>query len=196
MPPFERLPRSFFNRPTITVARQLLGQRLVRIEGGLCISGLITEVEAYVGETDLACHARAGKTKRTTVMYGPPGHLYVYFTYGLHWMLNIVTERDGYPAAVLLRGLWPEEGQTRMRRRRGRPDHLTDGPARLAQAFGLDGRWTGADLCAADADVFLAAGQRVPPAAIKIGPRVGLGRTPEPWLSRPWNFSYAPGLKR
>ncbi len=98
-----RLRRSFFARPTLTVARELLGQRLIKVEGRRRLAAIITEVEAYIGESDLACHARAGRTARTEVMYGPPGHLYVYFTYGKHWMLNFVTEREGFPAAVLLR---------------------------------------------------------------------------------------------
>ncbi len=93
------LPRSFFDRPTLVVTRDLLGMRLVRILEGIRLSGIITETEAYIGENDLACHAKAGRTKRTAVMYGPPGHAYVYFTYGNHWMLNVVTEPEGSPAA-------------------------------------------------------------------------------------------------
>ena len=86
------LPTKFYNRPTLTVARELLGAQLVRILDGQKLVGLITETEAYIGQTDLACHAKAGMTPRTAPMFGAPGHAYVYFTYGNHWMLNAVTE--------------------------------------------------------------------------------------------------------
>ena len=105
------LPHEFFARPTLTVARALLGMRLVRLLDGQRLSGVILEAEAYIGETDLGCHAKAGRTRRNAVMYGPPGHAYVYFTYGMHWMLNAVTEPEGFPAAVLLRAMQPQEGQ-------------------------------------------------------------------------------------
>src|SRR4030042_3855228 len=104
------LPISFYNRPTLTVARDLLGARLVRILDGVRLTGIITETEAYNGETDLGCHAKSGKTPRNAVMFGRPGHAYIYFTYGMHWMLNAVTEREGFPAAVLLRAIKPLEG--------------------------------------------------------------------------------------
>lgn len=187
-----RLSRAFFARPTLTVARQLLGQHLVCIstnKNGPRLSGLITEVEAYIGEADLACHARAGRTQRTEVMYGQPGHLYVYFTYGMHWMMNIVTEAEGFPAAVLLRAIEPEEGIEIMRQRRGRADHLTDGPAKLAQALGIDKRWNGLDLCAPDSPLYIEERPTLPRAKIVAAPRVGIGSTPEPWLTKPWNFS-------
>ncbi len=102
--------RDFFNRPTLKVARDLIGTRLVRILEGQKLVGLITETEAYISEKDLACHAKAGLTPRTAVMFGEPGHAYVYFTYGNHWMLNVVTEREGFPAAVLIRAIQPVEG--------------------------------------------------------------------------------------
>ncbi len=184
-----RLPRSFFARPTLTVARELLGQRLVKVERGRRLAGIIVEVEAYIGEEDLACHARAGRTQRTQVMFGPPGHLYVYFTYGMHWMINLVTEREGFPAAALLRTVVPVDGVATMIQRRGRSDHIADGPAKIAQAFGIDKRWNGADLCARDSEVFVETNLPVAGEAVKVGPRVGLGSTPEPWLNKLWNFS-------
>ncbi len=104
------LPRNFYDRPTLTVARKLIGARLVRILDGVRLVGLITETEAYIGEKDLGCHAHVGKTNRNAVMFGTPGHAYVYFTYGNHWMLNAVTEREGFPAAVLIRAIQPIEG--------------------------------------------------------------------------------------
>lgn len=188
-----RLTRDFFARATVDVARDLLGQRLVHAVDGQRLSGIISEVEAYVGEADLACHAKAGKTARTAVMYGPPGLAYVYFTYGMHWMLNVITEREGFPAAVLLRGVWPEEGMAVMRARRGRPDRiLTDGPAKLTQALGVDKAHNGLDMCAAGAQLYFEEGPGLPEGTTVVaGPRVGLGKTPEPWLSMPWNFRLA-----
>ena len=103
MPLVNPLNRDFYARPTLQVARELLGMRLVRLEGGARLAGLIVETEAYIGQEDLGCHARAGLTERNRVMFGPPGHAYVYFTYGMHWLLNCVTEAQGFPAAVLLR---------------------------------------------------------------------------------------------
>ena len=113
-----RLERQFFNRPTLQVARELLGTRLVRLENGERTSGIIVETEAYIGEQDLGCHASAGYTPRTQVMYGLPGRAYVYFTYGMHWMLNFVTEAEGSPAAVLIRAIVPTEGIERIAARR------------------------------------------------------------------------------
>ena len=136
-----KLLRQAFIRPTLDVARDLLGRRLVRItHDGLRLSGRIIEAEAYIGMDDLACHAKAGRTKRNQSMWGPPGHAYVYFTYGMHWMLNVVTEKEGFPAAVLLRAIQPQEGLKRMQRNRGgRQDlPLADGPAKLCQALEID----------------------------------------------------------
>lgn len=183
-----RLTRSFFARPTLTVARELLGQRLVKVEGDKRLVGLITEVEAYIGEKDLACHARHGRTPRTEVMYWNAGHLYVYFTYGMHWMINFVTERDGFPAAVLLRGIHATNGINLMQKRRKRSEHLTDGPGKISQALAIDKRWNGADICARDSDVFIESTYAVADSRVIQSARVGLGTTPEPWLSKKWNF--------
>ncbi len=180
------LPREFYDRPTLTVARALIGARLVRILDGLRLTGLITETEAYIGEDDLGCHAKAGKTARTEIMYGPPGHAYVYFTYGNHWMLNAVTERAGFPAAVLIRAIQPEEGAQVMSARRGGRDTL--GPGKLTQALGIAKGENGADLTAAASGLWIEAGQAVPNSLVTISPRVGLNTVPEPWLSKPWRF--------
>src|SRR5512146_2472795 len=102
--------REFYDRPTLRVARELIGARLVRMLRGKRLAGLITETEACVGEKDLGSHAKAGRTPRTLVMFGPPGHAYVYFTYGNHWMLNAVTEEEGVAGAVLIRAIEPVEG--------------------------------------------------------------------------------------
>jgi len=191
MPAEMPLPRPFFARPTLEVARALLGARLVRIEAdGQRTAGIIVETEAYIGQEDLACHARAGLTPRTRVMFGPPGHAYVYFTYGMHWLFNCVTEAEGFPAAVLVRALQPVEGLERIAsRRRGRPHRTwTDGPAKLCQALAIDGAFHGADLCAPEARLFLEAGESIPDERVTIGPRVGLYSVPEPWKSIPWRF--------
>src|SRR5512136_44990 len=127
------LPREFYDRPTITVARELLGMRLVRLLDGVRLGGIITETEAYIGEEDLACHARFGRTRRNAVMYGPPGFAYVYFTYGMHWLLNAVTGPEGFPAAVLIRAIQPVEGLEIITARRQGRDTL--GPAKLTQAL-------------------------------------------------------------
>ncbi len=184
------LPESFYRRNTVEVARSLLGMRLVRMLGGLRLSGLITEAEAYRGEEDLACHARAGRTPRNAVMYGPPGRAYVYFTYGMHWMLNCVTEEEGFPAAVLLRAVWVDEGRevVAARRPKALPEHWTDGPAKLCQAFQIDRRLNGAALTGPLDGLWIEAGPGFPDEQVSIGARVGLGGTPEPWLSMPWRF--------
>jgi DNA-3-methyladenine glycosylase len=183
-----RLPRDFFARPTLTVARQLLGQCLVRLESnGERLSGLIIEAEAYIGSQDLGCHAKAGRTARNAAMWGPPGHAYVYFTYGMHWMLNVVTEADGFPAAVLIRGLLPIEGEAVMRERRGRVP-LADGPAKLCQALAIDRDLDGHDLCAPQTLLFIEAQPQVQDSFVTTSPRVGLNTVPEPWKSKPWRF--------
>jgi DNA-3-methyladenine glycosylase len=185
-----RLSRDFYNRSALQVAHDLLGARLVRIENGRRISGIIVETEAYRGEEDQGCHARAGRTSRTEVMYGQPGHAYVYFTYGMHWMLNFVVEEEGFPAAVLIRAILPVEGlEVIEERRRGRPSsHWTDGPAKICQALGINKQLNGADLCARDADLFVERGISALEDSVTTGPRVGLNSVPEPWKSIPWRF--------
>ncbi len=180
------LPRSFYNRPTLTVARELIGARLVRISNGAKLVGLITETEAYISQKDLACHAKAGITPRTQVMFGEPGHAYVYFTYGNQWMLNVVTEKAGFPAAVLIRAIEPIEGvDVMMERRQGRD---TFGPGKLCQAMGITKSENGVDLTETASGLWIEAGVKVPNKIVTKSPRVGLNNTPEPWLSKPWRF--------
>ena len=178
--------RSFYNRPTLTVARELIGARLVRILDDVKLVGLITETEAYISQKDLACHAKAGLTPRTKVMFGEPGHAYVYFTYGNHWMLNAVTEREGFPAAVLIRAIQPIEGVVVMSARRNGRD--TFGPGKLCQAMGIDKGENGVDLTETTSGLWIEAGVQVPNSLVTKSPRVGLNSTPEPWLSKPWRF--------
>jgi DNA-3-methyladenine glycosylase len=167
----------FYARPTALVARRLLGHLLVSDVGGRRTAGRIVEVEAYVGPHDPACHGwRGHRTPRCEALYGPPGTSYVYFTYGMHWCLNAVTEASGYPAAVLIRAIEPLAGIATMRRRRGTvPDAaLCAGPARLCEALGITGDLNGAPL---DRGVLRivrdAAARRVRAAAT---PRIGITR--------------------
>jgi DNA-3-methyladenine glycosylase len=204
-----RLPRSFFSRPTPVVARDLLGRRLVRVlnlgpqmqltprgvaSGPLAaehtprrLSGHIVEVEAYTGMDDAASHASRGRTSRNAAMFGRPGHAYVYFIYGMHWMFNVVARQEG-PGAILVRRLVPEEGLDIMRENRsGCPDTLlTNGPARLAQALAIDGSLNGSDLCI-QSEIFIEPGTPVPDELVACSPRVGVTGD-ELALTRPWRF--------
>ncbi len=136
-----RLPRRFYNRPTLLVARQLLGKVLVHRRGRTITSGAIVEVEAYIGESDPACHAAPGPTRRNRPLYGPPGVSYVYLNYGMHYLVNVVTEAEGSPAAVLIRALEPLDGIATMRHRRSLPDAPVDrlcrGPGNVTKAMGI-----------------------------------------------------------
>jgi DNA-3-methyladenine glycosylase len=180
------LPRSFYDRPTLTVARELIGTRLIRISNGVKLVGLITETEAYISEKDLACHCKAGRTPRTFPMYGEAGHAYVYFTYGNHWMLNAVTEQEDFPAAVLIRAIQPIEGVEVMSARRNGRD--TFGPGKLTKAMGIAKSENTLDLTEANGGLWIEAGIFVPDKSVTIGPRVGLNTVPEPWFSKPWRF--------
>ena len=186
----KRLKASFYARDTVKTARDLIGKRLVRQEGDRRIAGMIVETEAYRGEEDLACHCRAGETPRTKIMYGPPGRAYVYFVYGIHWLLNFVTEKEGYPGAVLIRGIQPEEGLDLIaKRRNGRPQkQWTDGPAKICQAFGINGDMNGIDTCSESAIVFIEENMDIQTRLVQKTPRIGLDTVPEPWRSKPWRF--------
>ena len=184
-----KLPRRFFARPTLTGARELLNQRLVRVYQGERLSGIIVETEAYVGEDDSAAHSFRGRTARTAIMYGEPGHAYVYFTYGMHWMLNFVTEIEGFPAAVLVRALAPEEGIETMRRLRGR-EPLADGPAKLCQALAIDRSLLGADITTSD-DLFVERRPQIPNAKMQATPRIGIGYADVLARERLWRFVVA-----
>src|SRR5262245_60557157 len=131
------LPQSFYLRPTLDVLDDLIGKVLVHDVRGTRTAGVIVEAEAYIGESDPACHAAPGPTKRNAPLYGPPGRAYVYLNYGIHYLVNAVTEGEGSPAAILLRALEPLEGIDLMRRRRGRRDtaSLCRGPGNLTVAL-------------------------------------------------------------
>jgi DNA-3-methyladenine glycosylase len=170
------LPRSFYARETEEVARDLLGCVLVRRSGSSVMSGRIVETEAYLGEHDAACHAAAGRTTRTEQLYGAPGTLYVYFIYGRYWCANAVTRDEGLPSAVLIRAIEPLEGLPAMRRRRRvtQEVELTNGPAKLCMALGIEGRHNGTSLLGGE--VFINAAQPIPDRMVAVSPRVGITR--------------------
>ena len=190
MPSSPLLPESFYERPVLDVARDLLGMQLVRILDGKRLSGTIVETEAYRGEEDLACHAHAGRTPRTAVMYGPPGRAYVYFTYGMHWMLNCVAGSEGYPSAVLLRAILPLEGREIISQRRaGQPEKLwCNGPGKLTQSLGITGSLNGSSLFDSASGLWIETGNPITDDRVTIGPQVGINNVPEPWLSMPWRY--------
>ena len=165
----------------VAAARGLLGRRLRSEIGGLACEVVITEVEAYGGDDDPASHGFGGRTTRNASMFRAAGTLYVYRSYGIHWCLNAVTGAVGEPAAVLLRGGRPVLGEDHMRRRRGRADHLCDGPGRLSQALGVTGELDGTSLL--DGPVHLL-GEPVPRTSVVTGPRVGISRAAD----RLWRF--------
>ena len=173
------LPRAFYDRDTEIVARELLGAVLEHRVGRSVVRGRIVETEAYLGEHDPACHAAAGRTPRTEPLYGRPGTAYVYFVYGMHWCVNAVTRADGLPSAVLIRAVEPLGGVAFMRRRRPVEGlkGLCDGPAKLCQAFAIDGRKNEADLSRGPLRIL--SGNSVPNRFVQCTPRVGISRARE-----------------
>jgi len=188
--PSDILDRSFYLQDTLTCARGLIGKFLNRNLNGRIIRAVIYETEAYDGEEDLACHARAGKTKRTAIMYGERGFAYIYFTYGVHWMLNCVTGRPGHPAAVLIRAVMPTQGMDIIAKNRALipQKHWTDGPAKLTKALAITGDMNGTDLCDSASPIFITQGFELPDNYVQATPRIGIDNTPEPWKSKPWRF--------
>ena len=170
------LPRAFYERPTVDVARDLLGKWIVHRE----TAGKIVEVEAYLGEGDLAAHSAAGLTPRTRVIFGPPGHAYVYLSYGMHECLNIVAEPPGAAGCVLIRALEPVAGLDVMRARRpaARSDReLTSGPGKLTQALGITRAHYGADLT--KGDLVVCEPLRSALVKIDVSPRIGITKAAE-----------------
>ena len=185
------LPAGFYARDTELVARDLLGATLECVARGVRCRGRIVETEAYTGEEDLACHAAAGRTARTEVLYGPPGRAYVYFVYGMHWCVNAVTRRTGLPSAVLIRAVEPIEGIAAMRRRRGvqRDRDLTNGPAKLCEAMGITGAFNGLSLQTSPLRILR--GEHVPDDDVAVTKRIGISRAVEEplrWIVRSSEF--------
>lgn len=184
------LPRTFFDRPVLDVAPDLLGRVLVRSTEHGPVELRITEVEAYAGESDPGSHAYRGPTARNSSMFGPPGHAYVYFIYGMWWSLNLVCGPEGRASGVLLRGGEVLTGteQARSRRPKARKDsELAKGPARLATALAVDRDLDGTDLCSPDesAPLRVLAGETASMGAINSGPRTGVGGE---GAHHPWRF--------
>ncbi|MGC9357195.1 MAG: DNA-3-methyladenine glycosylase [Anaerolineae bacterium] len=185
-----KLPREFYARPTLTVAREVLNQRLVRLYKGQRLAGRIVEVEAYIGMEDEASHARFGRTERNAAMFGSPGHAYVYLIYGIHHCLNLVTGEEGFPAALLVRAVEPMEGLDVQQQLRGpeRPFRdLTRGPGRLCEALAIDKGFDGVDLCAPDTQLWVEEDETAPEGDIAQSPRIGVtGNTEARTVS--WRF--------
>ncbi len=180
-------PRDWYDRPAEAVARDLLGGRLVHASAEGVVGGRIVEVEAYAGPEDLAAHSARGRTPRTEVMFGSPGHLYVYLIYGLHHCLNVVAGPAGKPEAVLIRAVEIDEGIDLARARRGNraPDsRLASGPGNVGQALGVDRTLNGADLLTGPVNVEPRTG---PTPAIRSGPRIGVAYA-GPWAARAMRF--------
>ena len=195
------LPRDFYARPTLDVARELIGKVLVHETPAGTTSGAIVETEAYIGESDPACHAAPGPTKRNAPLYGPPGIAYVYLNYGIHYLVNAVTEPDGWPAAVLIRALEPLEGERLMRRRRargtGKPAaefltaSLCRGPGNLTRALAISLAQNQGDLVRSALRIEDAG---LPSRQVATSTRIGINVGVE----KPWRFfaSDSPAVSR
>jgi DNA-3-methyladenine glycosylase len=168
------LTRIYFNRPTVQVARSLIGKYLVRSIDGRMLAGKIVEVEAYVGPQDKACHASKGRTRRTEVLFGPPGIAYIYLIYGMYHCLNVVTEQEEFPSAVLIRAI-EIDGE------------LIDGPGRLCRALQIDRRLNRVDLTTSESLWFEDRGALVERRHVGAHPRIGVDYAGE-WAKKPWRF--------
>ena len=180
------LPRSFYERDTLEVARDLIGARLHRRLppelGGHLLVGQITETEGYLGDADDAAHTHRGMTKRNRVMFGPPGHAYVYFIYGMYWNMNAVTQSEGRGEGVLIRGVVPIEGEKIMRELRGGRPAIADGPGKLCQAFAITGDDYGKDLTGSE--IFITEKTHQP--NLRATPRIGINYADS--KHEPWRF--------
>lgn len=184
-----KIKKDFYNRETLKVAQEILGKFLVRKIGKKIIAGKIVETEAYVGLSDLASHASRGKTARTAPMFGPPGHAYVYLVYGLNYCFNIVTEKENYPAAILIRAIEPAEGADLMKRYRKTQKlifNLTNGPGKLCQAFKINKTLNSLDLTKnilwiEDRDV------KIKSSEIVAAKRIGVDYAGK-YKNKPWRF--------
>src|SRR6185295_1335865 len=182
-----KLDRSFYERPTLEVASDLIGKVLVRRLAGRNLAGRIIETEAYIGPSDLACHASRGKTPRTSVMFGPAGVSYVYMIYGFYFCLNTVTEAEGYPAAVLIRAVEPLENIPVMRRLRYNPQrdtNIASGPGKLCMALSIDKGLNAVDLAG---KVLWIEERGLEVGAIDRGPRIGVDYAGA-YKDKPWRF--------
>ena len=175
----KKLRRSFYDRDTVLVAHELLGKHLVHRVAGVERIGRIVEVEAYLGPHDLAAHSARGLTPRTRVMFGPPGHAYVYMIYGMHHGMNVVVDRDGVASAVLIRGLEPVSGV----------EGTTDGPGKLCRTLSIDRTLNGEDLVTGKK--LWVASDDAPPSNYVTSSRIGIEYAGPEWVAKPWRFSVA-----
>jgi len=184
----KKLERSFYERETLDIARELLGKYIVNDTPDGRTIGKIVEVEAYVGSKDAACHAYNDKcTSRTKVMFGQGGHAYVYLIYGIYYCMNVVTNKENYPEAVLIRAIEPIEGLDLMKRRRGTDKilNLCSGPGKLCAAMGISKAQNGIDLCGAN--LYLLSGEFISPKCIASTPRININYAKEA-RNYPWRF--------
>ncbi len=191
--PSRIISRDFYRSSPIIVAPALIGKLLVRnIEGSL-VSGIINETEAYMGDIDSASHAFKGKTPRNQVMFGEPGHAYVYFVYGLYNMLNIVVGNIGEPWVVLIREIIPVDGIGIMKKLRGREKNLTNGPGRLCKALAVDRNLNGIDLTIAD-QLWVESGMDISKSQISSQPRIGIDYALPEHKAAHWRFTLKKGV--
>jgi len=184
-----KIKKNFYNRNTIKVAQEILGKFLVRKIGKKIIAGKIVETEAYVGPSDLASHASRGKTARTEPMFGPPGHAYVYLVYGLNYCFNIVTEKENYPAAVLIRAIEPTDGIDLIKKFRKNQKiifNLTNGPGKLCQALKIDKSLNNSDI---SKNILWVEdrGLKIKPSEIVAAKRIGVDYAGQ-YKNKPWRF--------
>ncbi|MCX2524260.1 DNA-3-methyladenine glycosylase [Larsenimonas rhizosphaerae] len=184
------LPRAFYDRPTLDIARELLGCHLIVDHEDGRLVGRITETEGYLGFADTACHSSHGRTPRTEVMFGPPGHAYVYLIYGIYDMLNVVVGPLDDPCAVLIRAIEPLEGESAMIARRGgkRGRELANGPGKLTRALEITrSAFNRHDICTGQG-LWIEAGSPVPEADVLTGPRIGIDYAEPEHRDAPWRF--------
>jgi len=182
------LKQNFFSEKTLIVARKLLGKKIIHKCSNRLLSGIIVETEAYAGSIDTACHTYKGKTARNSVMFGPAGIAYVYFIYGMHYMLNIVTEGENSGCAVLLRAIIPVQGKKQMENLRGKKGKdLTNGPAKLCQAMAIDKAFNGLALTPENR-LWLENYKTIPNRCICTGPRIGINYATQKDQKAPWRF--------
>ncbi len=185
------LPRHFYFRDPLVVARELLGKKLVREYAGQRLSGVITEVEAYFGDGDTGSHASRGQTPRNAVMFGEPGHAYVYLVYGMYYMLNVVTSPAGVAGAVLIRAVQPLEGRERMEQLCGRKTQLANGPGKLCRALGVGLELNGWDLTL-EQELWIEPYATPQSDQIQAGPRIGIDYALPEHRDAPWRLWWQP----
>ncbi len=184
----KRLGRKFFQRPTLKVAKELLGKYLVRKIGKKILSGKIVETEAYIGPQDKASHAYRGKiTKRNRAEYLKGGHIYIYLVYGMYWQLNISTEREGKPECVLIRALEPQVRTKRFKKQESKFKNLANGPGKLCRWLKLDGSFYGEDLCKSKRIWVEDRGEKIKKSQIARSKRIGIEYAGE-WKDKLWRF--------